>query len=42
MHAMILDNQQVTTDEVAYHLQISHGSANEIIHDCLHYHEVRA
>jgi len=32
--------RQVTTDEVAHKLQISHGSAYEIIHNRLAFHEV--
>jgi hypothetical protein len=35
VHAITLENQRVTTNEVAYHLQLSHGSANEIIQPAL-------
>jgi histone-lysine N-methyltransferase SETMAR len=42
VHAMILDNRQVTTDEVAYHLLISHGSVHEIIPNRLGFHKVCA
>jgi hypothetical protein len=37
---MILDNRRVTIDEVVYHLLISHGSVNEIIHSRLGFHKV--
>jgi transposase len=37
---MILQNRQVTTDEVAHQLQISHGSAYEISHNRLAFHKV--
>jgi hypothetical protein len=40
--AMILGNQRVTIDEVAYHLLISHGSVHEIIHSRLGFHKVCA
>jgi hypothetical protein len=35
---MIMNNQQVTNDEAAYH----HGSARNIIHNCLGFHKVCA
>jgi hypothetical protein len=38
---MIMD-YRVSIDEVAYHLQISHGSAHEIIHNHLGFHKVCA
>ena len=39
---MILQNRQVTSDEAAYQLQISHGSAYENIHNRLPFHKVCA
>jgi hypothetical protein len=42
VHAMILDNRRVTTDEVACHLLISHGSVHEIIHNHLGFHKMCA
>ena len=33
--AMILENRRVTTDELANHFEISHGSAYDIIHNRL-------
>lgn len=40
--SMIQTNWRVTIDEVAYHLQISHGYAYEIIHKRLGFHKVCA
>ncbi|KAM9455822.1 protein GVQW3-like [Clarias gariepinus] len=37
---LILSNRHVTVDDVATHLQISHGSAYEIIHDRLKFRNV--
>jgi hypothetical protein len=39
---MILQNRRVAIDEVAHQLQISHGSAYEIIHNRLAFHKVGA
>ncbi|PNF22656.1 hypothetical protein B7P43_G07101 [Cryptotermes secundus] len=39
---MVLANRRVTIDEVACSLQISHGSAHQIIHDELGFHKVCA
>jgi hypothetical protein len=39
---MILQNRQVTDDEVAHQLQIIHGSPYEIIHNRLAFHKVCA
>jgi hypothetical protein len=39
---MVLLDRQVTIDEVANRLQISHGSAYEIIHNRLGFHKVCA
>ena len=38
---MILANQRITIDELAQSLQISHGSAQEIIYEILGYHKPR-
>ena len=40
--AMILENRRVTTDEVANHFEISHGSAYDIIHNRLGFRKVCA
>jgi hypothetical protein len=42
VYVMILQNRQVTVDEVAHQLQIIHGSAYEIIHNRLAFHKVCA
>ena len=39
---IIMDNRRVKIDDVAYVLQISHGSAYQIIHDVLGYHKICA
>jgi len=39
---MILENRQVTIDEVANHFEISHGSAYDIIHNWLGFRKVCA
>jgi hypothetical protein len=39
---MVLLDRQLTIDEAANHLQISHGSAYEIIHNRLGFHKVCA
>ncbi|KAF8785105.1 Histone-lysine N-methyltransferase SETMAR like protein [Argiope bruennichi] len=39
---MVLANRRITIDEVASALNISHGSAHEIIHDELGFHKVCA
>jgi len=40
--AMILGNRRVTSDEVANHFEISHGSAYDIIHNRLGFRKVCA
>jgi predicted transcriptional regulator len=42
VYVMILQNRQVTLDEVAHQLQISRGSANESIHNRHAFHKVCA
>ena len=39
---MILDNQRSTIDKVAQHLNISHGSAHEIVKNQFGFHKVSA
>ena len=39
---MVLLEKRVTIDEVAHVLQISHGSANEMMHNKLGFHKVCA
>ena len=39
---MILANRRINIDELAQSLQISHGSAQKIIHEILGYHKVSA
>ena len=42
VRAMVLDKQRSTIDEVAQHLNISHGSAYEIINNRLGFHNISA
>jgi transposase len=42
VYGMILQNRQVTVDEVAHQLQISHDSAYDSIHNRHAYHKVCA
>jgi hypothetical protein len=42
VNGMILQNRQVTVDEVAHQLQMIRGSAYEIIHNRLAFHKVCA
>jgi hypothetical protein len=42
VYGVILQNGRVTVDEVAHQLQIIRGSAYEIIHNSLAFHEVCA
>lgn len=42
VHDMVLLDRRLTIDEVANRMQISHGSAYEIIHNRLSFHEVCA
>jgi hypothetical protein len=42
VYGMILQNRRVTADEVAHQLKIIRGSAYEIIHNRLAFHEVCA
>ena len=41
-HDMVLLDRQVTIDEVAHVLQIHHGSAYELMHNKLGFHEICA
>jgi len=40
--AIVKENRLVTVDEIATHLDMSHGSAHHIIHDVLQFHKVSA
>jgi len=37
---IVKDNRHVTVNEIAAHLDISHGSAQHIVHDDLQFHKV--
>jgi len=38
--AIVKENRRVTVNEIAEHLDMSHGSAHHIIHDVLQFHKV--
>jgi len=40
--AIVKENCSVTVNEIAAHLDMSHGSAHHIIHDVLQFHKVSA
>jgi len=40
--AIVKENCRVTVNEIAAHLDMSHGSAHHIVHDVLHFHKVSA
>ena len=40
VEAFVDENRRVTVNEIAAHLDISHGSANCIVHDVLQFHKV--
>jgi len=40
--AIVKDNRRVTVNEIAAHMDMSHGSAHHIVHDVLQFHKVSA
>jgi len=42
VEAIVKENRRVTMNEIATHLDMSHGSAHYIVHDVLHFHKVPA
>jgi len=38
VEAIVKENRYVTVNEIAAHLDVSHGSAHRIIHDVLQFH----
>jgi predicted transcriptional regulator len=39
VETIVKENHQVTVNEIAAHLNISHGSAHHIVHDFLQFHK---
>jgi len=42
IEAIVKANRRITVNEIAAHLDMSHGSAHHIIHDVLQFHKVSA
>jgi len=42
VEAIVKENRCVTVNEIAAHLDMGHGSAHNIVHDVLQFHEVSA
>jgi len=42
VEAIVKENRRVTVNEIAAHLDMSHGSAHHIVHDVLQFHTVCA
>jgi len=42
VEAIVKENRRVTANEIAAHLELSHGSAHHIVHDVLQFHKVSA
>jgi len=42
VEAIVKENRHVTVNEIASHMDISHGSAHHIVHDVLQFHKVPA
>ena len=42
VEAIVKENHHVTVNEIAAHLDMSHGSAHHIVHDVLQFHKVSA
>jgi len=40
VEAIMKENHRVTVNEIAAHLDVSHGSAHHIVHDVLQFHKV--
>jgi len=39
---VVKENRRVTVNEIAAHMNMSHGSAHHIVHDVLQFHKVSA
>ena len=42
VEAIVKENRRVTVNEIAAHMNMSHGSAHHIVHDVLQFHKVSA
>jgi len=42
VEAIVKENRRVTVNEIAAHLDMSHGSAHHIVHDILQFHKMSA
>jgi len=42
VEAIVKENRRLTVNEIAAHLNMSHGSAHHIVHDVLQFHKVSA
>ena len=42
VEATVKENRRVTVNEIAAHMDMSHGSAHHIVHDVLQFHKVSA
>ena len=42
VEAIVKENRRVTVNEIAAHMDMSHGSAHHIFHDVLQFHKVFA
>jgi len=42
VEAIVKENRRVTVNEIAAHMDMSHGSAHHIIHDVVQFHKVSA
>jgi len=40
VEAIVKENRRVTVNEIAAHLDMSHGSAHHIIHDVMQFHKM--
>ena len=40
VEAIVMKNRRVTVNEIAAHLDVSHGSAHHTVHDVLRFHKV--
>jgi len=40
VEAIVKENRRITVNEIAAHLDVSHGSAHHIVHDVLQFHKV--
>jgi len=42
VEAIVKDNRHITVNEIAAHMDMSHGSAHHIVHDVLQFHKMSA